>query len=136
MSRDAFELAGGFDERFARFGGEDVELCVRLWRAPRPSVPHPAPRRGGAPLPPRQRRRDGPRGRDLQPAPDRIAALQPRKLATLRRTLGRSKAFEAADVRLAASDVRERRAALDAAAVVDPDWFFNRFGLTFFEDAE
>ena len=135
MPRDAFERAGGFDERFARYGGEDVEFCVRLWRLglqcliqPRAVVAHRFQRASA----------DATVPEDAIYNLLRIGSLHfsRQKLATLRRTLGRSKAFGAADARLAASDVRERRAALDAATAVDPDWFFNHFGLTFFEDAE
>jgi hypothetical protein len=56
------------------------------------------------------------------------------KLDKLRRALARVDTLEAADARLAASDFLERRAAIDAVAVVDPDWFFRRFDLTFFDD--
>jgi GT2 family glycosyltransferase len=133
VRRDAFERSGGFDERFARYGGEDVELCVRLWRVglqclvePRAVVAHRFRRASG----------DATIPEDAIYNRLRIGSLHfsPQKLAMLRRTLGRSKAFDAADARLAASDIRERRAALDAVAAVDPHWFFKRFGLTFFED--
>lgn len=133
MTRETFERSRGFDERFARYGGEDTELCVRLWRLglaclvePRAMVAH---------------RFGGPRAQTVPPEDGiynrlRIGSLHfdPPRLATLRQTLGRSQAFSAADARLVASDVRERRAALDAAAVVDADWFFSRFDLTFFEE--
>jgi hypothetical protein len=67
----------------------------------------------------------------------RIGSLHftPQKHGSLRRALRRSRAFGAAEARLAASDGVERRAALDAAAAVDPDWFLHRFSLTFFAEA-
>ncbi|MEA2123318.1 MAG: hypothetical protein QOI80_100, partial [Solirubrobacteraceae bacterium] len=134
VPRAAFEQVGGFDERFAPYGGEDVELCVRLWRLgyecrvePRALVAH----------------RFRPADPDELRAEERVYNLLrigtlhfgPAQLAQLRRALERQRGFAAAQARLEESDVASRRAALDAAAAVDPGWFFRRFDLTCFEAA-
>jgi GT2 family glycosyltransferase len=133
VRRDAFERAGGFDERFAPYGGEDVEFCVRLWRLglecvvePRAVVAHRFRRPGVRRVPVEDRLYNLLRIGELHFGPQQRRAL--------RRVLGRGPAFAAADARLADSDAAARRAALDAAAAVDTDWFFERFDLTFFGD--
>jgi hypothetical protein len=135
MRRRVFDRVGGFDEQFAPYGGEDLELCVRLWRfgyqclvEPRAVVAHRF----------RVRPFDDEGLEHAQYNLMRLGSLHlsRSKLTALTQALHGSTVFPAALARVIASDLGHRRQQIDGRATVDGDWFFERFGLSLFPEPD
>ncbi|MEN4478752.1 glycosyltransferase [Mycolicibacterium cosmeticum] len=133
MRREVLDAVGGFDSAMMDSGGEDTELCVRLWRAGYVCLAAPHARAAVRPG-------------DTPPGPeDPIAFLHNRlrlgalhlSAPRLRRFLEpfrRHPHFAEAFARVVVSDLGRRRAFIDAIACFDDGWFLNHFNLDALED--
>jgi GT2 family glycosyltransferase len=131
LRREVLDAVGGFDLGMTGAGGEDTELCVRLWRAgclclavPRASAG--VRFRGDAPPDPtdflHNRLRLG------------VLHLSPPHLRRFLEPFRRSSDFPEAFARVLAGDISDRRALLDAISCFDDAWLLRRFGVTPVED--
>jgi GT2 family glycosyltransferase len=124
--RTDFEAAGGFDEGMVRWGSEDAEIGLHLWRLGRESVVVPESVVGHLFRP------SGP-----YPVERRMIVHNTLRVAVahlpesaVRRVISRvasSPAFGPAYAELVAGDVWARRDRVAARAVHDGGWFLDRF---------
>jgi Glycosyl transferase family 2 len=124
--REDFEAVGGFDAGLVRWGSEDAEIGLHLWRHGRASVVVPKARVAHLFRP------AGP-----YEVPQQLVVHNTLRLASvhlpqpaLRRvihSLCRLDAFPAAYTQLLASDVWERRDRIASSSRYDGDWFLDRF---------
>lgn len=129
--RDTLDAVGGFDPGMTGSGGEDVELCIRLWRAG--CLCLTAPRtsafvRFDCDEPPdptgflRNRLRLG------------LLHLSPPRLRRFLEPFQRSPDFPEAFARVLASDVGDRRVLVDAISCFDDSWLLQHFGIAGLEE--
>lgn len=128
IRREVFEETGGFDTGLVLWGGEDLELCARLWMLDYACLVLPAVRVAHLF-----------RARSPSPVPWevvlhnllRIACVHFSESALTRvvASLHRHPAFPAALVRLLESDVWTRRESVRARRAHDDDWYLTRFGM-------
>ena len=128
MRREVFEQTGGFDTGLLLWGGEDLELCARLWMLDYACLVLPAVRVAHLF-----------RTRSPYPVPWelvlhnllRIACVHFSDPALTRvvTSLRGHPAFPAALVRLLDSDVWTRRESVRARRAHDDDWYLTRFGM-------
>jgi GT2 family glycosyltransferase len=124
--RSDFEAAGGFDDGMLRWGSEDAEIGLHLWRLGRASVVVPESVVGhlfrpSGPYPVRRRM--------IVHNTLRLAVAHLPESA-VQRVISRvsvSSAFGPAYADLVAGDVWARRERIAARAVHDGDWFLDRF---------
>jgi len=128
MRREVFEEMGGFDTGLLLWGGEDLELCARLWMMnyaclvlPTVRVAHLFRSRSPYPIP----------WEMVLHNLLRIACVHFSEPALTRvvTSLRRHSAFPAALVRLLQSDVWTRRESVRASRAHDDDWYLTRFGM-------
>jgi glycosyltransferase involved in cell wall biosynthesis len=132
LRREVFEAAGGFDDGLVGWGGEDVELSVRLWTAGYRCVVVPTIRvahlfRTRFPY---DLAADAPTHNLL-----RIAAvhLSPARLAKVVAHLRARPAFPEALARFVAGDGARRRETVRAQRRFDDDWFCRTFDIDAFD---
>jgi GT2 family glycosyltransferase len=128
MRRNVFEDTGGFDTGLLLWGGEDLELCARMWMLdykclvlPTVQVAHLFRARSPYPI----------------PWPVylhnllRIAVVHFGEHALMRvvASLRSHPAFSEAFVRLLESDVWTRRESIRAKRVHDDEWYLSHFGM-------
>jgi GT2 family glycosyltransferase len=128
MRREVFEETGGFDTGLLLWGGEDLELCARLWMLDYSCLVLPAVRVAHLF-----------RARSPYPVPWelvlhnllRIACVHFSDPALTRvvTSLRGHPAFPVALVRLLASDVWTRRESVRACRAHDDDWYLRRFSM-------
>jgi GT2 family glycosyltransferase len=128
MRREVFEETGGFDTGLLLWGGEDLELCARLWMLDYPCLVLPTVRvahlfrlRSPYPIP----------WEMVLHNLLRIACVHFSEPALTRvvTSLRRHPAFPAALVRLLESDVWTRRESVRGQRAHDDDWYLTRFGM-------
>lgn len=131
--REVLDAVGGFDSAMMDSGGEDTELCVRLWRAGYVCLAAPQARAA-------VRRDDTPSGPE-----DPIAFLHNRlrlgalhlsapRLQRFLEPFRRNPQFAEAFARVVVSDLGRRRAFIDALSCFDDGWFLNHFNFDALED--
>jgi GT2 family glycosyltransferase len=133
LRRDVLDAVGGFDIGMAGSGGEDTELCLRLWRAGyvcfavpqasavvRPADPHAQPPDATAFL--HNRLRLG------------LLHLSPPRLRRFLEPFRRSPDFPEAFARVLSDDIGDRRAFIEAIACFDDGWLLRRFGVAALAD--
>jgi len=128
MRRDVFAATGGFDDGILGWGGEDRELCLRLWLLGHPCVMVPevtVVHRFRATLP--HALEPGALWHNLL----RIGGVhfQRQRLARLLRCLTRLPDFSLGLARYLEGDGAVRRRRLSELRAHDDDWYFERFGL-------
>jgi GT2 family glycosyltransferase len=133
LRRETLEAVGGFDAGMTGSGGEDTELCIRLWRAgcvclavPRASAVVRSDQENEQPPDPVGFLHDRLRLGATHLAPPRLR----RFLEPFRRSLGFAEAF----ARVLASDVGDRRVLVDAISCFDDAWLLQRFSVKALED--
>jgi GT2 family glycosyltransferase len=124
--RDDFEAVGGFDAGLVRWGSEDAEIGLHLWRRGRASVVVPQARVAHLFRP------AGP-----YDVPQHLVVHNTLRLASvhlpqpaLRRVIAslcRLESFSTAYTQLLGSDVWERRDRIARSCRYDGDWFLDRF---------
>jgi GT2 family glycosyltransferase len=124
--RDDFEAVGGFDAGLVRWGSEDAEIGLHLWRRGRASVVVPKARVAHLFRP------AGP-----YEVPQHLVVHNTLRLASVHlpqpalrrviRSLCRLDAFPIAYTQLLTSDVWERRDRIARSCRYDGDWFLDRF---------
>ena len=131
VRRDTFEEAGGFDEGCVRWGAEDAEFSLRLWRlgyecqvVSAVTVAH-------------QFRTQFPYAVDWSATVHNLLRLatvhfEPPALQRVVDVYSRTDGFPSAYARLADSDVWERRRDLSRPAIRSARWFFRRFAMEAF----
>jgi GT2 family glycosyltransferase len=128
MRREVFEETGGFDTGLVLWGGEDLELCARLWMQdyaclvlPTVRVAHLFRSRSPSPIP----------WEVVLHNLLRIACVHFSEpvLTRVVTSLRRHPAFPAALARLLNSDVWTRRESVRARRAHDDDWYLTRFGM-------
>jgi len=128
MRREVFEETGGFDTGLLLWGGEDLELCARLWMLdyaclvlPTVRVAHLFRSRSPYPIP----------WEMVLHNLLRIACVHFSEPALTRvvTSLRRHPAFPAALVRLLDSDVWTRRESVRANRAHDDEWYLTRFDM-------
>ena len=128
MRREVFEETGGFDTGLLLWGGEDLELCARLWMLvyaclvlPAVHVAHLFRSRSPSPVP----------WELVLHNLLRIACVHFGDSALTRviTSLRGHPAFPAALARLLSSDVWARRESVRARRAHDDDWYLGRFGM-------
>jgi Glycosyltransferase like family 2 len=133
LRREVLDAVGSFDAGMSAAGGEDTELCVRLWRAgclclavPRATA---TMRFDGA-------GRQPPNPTDFLHNRLRLGVLHlsPPRLGRFLESFRRGADFPEAFARVLAGDVGERRALVDAISCFDDAWLLRRFGVTALED--
>jgi GT2 family glycosyltransferase len=125
LRRELLDAVGGFDLGMTGHGGEDTELCMRLWRAgclclavPRASATVCLD--GGPPDATRflhNRLRLG------------ALHLAPPRLRRFLEPFRRSPDFPEAFARVLRGDLGDRRAMIDAISCFDDTWLLRRFGV-------
>ncbi len=128
MRREVFEETGGFDTGLLLWGGEDLELCARLWMLDYACLVLPAVRVAHL------FHTQSPYGVPLELFLHnvlRIACVHFSDPALTRvvTSLRGHPAFPAALVRLLDSDVWARRESVRARRAHDDDWYLGRFGM-------
>ncbi len=128
LRRDVLEAVGGFDPGMVGNGGEDTELCVRLWRAG--CVCLAVPRASAVVRP-----------HDAQAQPSDATGflhnrlrlgllhLSPPRLRHFLEPFRRSPDFPEAFAHVMSDDIAGRRALIDALACFDDVWLLRRFGV-------
>lgn len=122
--RDTFEALGGYDAAFSRWGFEDVEMCLRTWLLGFRVVVDPAIVIAHY----FREARDNYEVDDLEITCNflRMTYLHfaPTRIQKVLRAVAGNPHVQAAQERLAESDVFERRANLLARRARDDEWFF------------
>jgi GT2 family glycosyltransferase len=124
--RDDFEAIGGFDTGMVRWGSEDAEICLNLWRRGRSTVVVPQARVGHLFRP------SGPYHVEpqlvvhntLRMATVHLPELAVRRVIQAFRGLS---SFPLAYAQLVDSDAWKRRESIAAQSLHDGAWFLDRF---------
>ena len=131
--REVLEAVGGFDPGMTGIGGEDTELCIRLWRAGYLCLNVPS---ASAAV-------QFDQGTDETSDPTGflhnrlrlgVLHLSPPRVRRFLEPVRHNPHFAEAFARVVSSDVRDRRALIDAISCFDDGWFLRRFNVTALEE--
>jgi hypothetical protein len=130
--REVLDAVGGFDAGMVGSGGEDTELCIRLWRAGYECLNVP---RASAVMRFEHGRADSadPTGFLQNRLRLGVLHLSPPRLRQFLEPYRRSPQFAEAFARVLASDIADRRALIEAISCFDDSWFLRRFNVTALE---
>jgi hypothetical protein len=131
--REVLKAVGGFDPGMTGIGGEDTELCIRLWRAGYVCLNVPSAS-AAVQFDQDTDERSDPTGFLHNRLRLGALHLSPPRVRRLLEASRGDPHFAEAFARVVISDIGGRRALIDAISCFDDGWFLRRFNVAAFED--